>query len=72
MALFSLARRSIPASENVSRGPRLLDDYVLQHHPLLVHLLQHLQSPLADDWRHGVRLSCNRLLFEPFFRFRFE
>ncbi|XP_056272964.1 transmembrane protein 117 isoform X2 [Pseudoliparis swirei] len=45
---------SIPAPENVPRGSWLLDDHVLQRHPLPLHLLTHLQPFPADGWEHGV------------------
>ena len=47
--------RWLSTAENVPRGPRLLDDNVLQHHPLPLHLLQHLQPVPADGRGHGVR-----------------
>lgn len=46
--------RSIPAPESVPRGSWLLDDHVLQRHPLPLHLLTHLQHFPADGWKHGV------------------
>lgn len=49
--------RSIPAPENVPGGSWLLDDHVLQHHPLPLHLLTHLQSFPADGWEHEVSHS---------------
>lgn len=51
--------RSIPAPENVPRGSWLLDDHVLQHHPLPVHLLTHLQPFPADGWEHEVSPSIS-------------
>jgi len=51
--------RSIPAAENVPRGSWLLDDHVLQHHPLPLHLLTHLQPVPADGWEHEVRHSIS-------------
>ncbi|KAM3608938.1 uncharacterized protein V6R79_007198 [Siganus canaliculatus] len=45
---------SIPTPENVPRGSWLLDDHVLQHHPLPLHLLTHLQPFPADGWEHEV------------------
>lgn len=57
--------RSIPAPENVPRGSWLLDDHVLQHHPLPLHLLTHLQPFPADGWEHEVShsISLSRFLF---------
>lgn len=46
--------RSIPSAENVPWGPWLLDDHVLQHHPLPLYLLAHLQPLPADGRQHEV------------------
>lgn len=51
--------RSIPAPENVPRGSWLLDDHVLQRHPLPLHLLTHLQPFPADGWEHEVSHSIS-------------
>lgn len=51
--------RSIPSPENVPRGSWLLDDHVLQHHPLPLHLLTHLQPLPADGWEHEVSHSTS-------------
>lgn len=50
--------RSIPSVENVPRGSRLLDDHVLQHHPLPLHLLAHLQPLSAYGRQHEVSTSA--------------
>lgn len=54
-SLFFL--RSIPSAKNVPRGSRFLDDYVLQHYPLPLHFLAHLQPFLAYGWQHEVSTS---------------
>lgn len=60
---FCTPFRSIPTPENVPRGSWLLDDHVLQHYPIPLHLLTHLQPFPADGWEYEVSRSISLAMF---------
>lgn len=48
---------SVAPVENVSRGSRVMDDNVLQHNSLSLHIFAHIQHDSSNGWEHGVGYS---------------
>ncbi|XP_017744455.1 PREDICTED: transmembrane protein 117 isoform X3 [Rhinopithecus bieti] len=48
--------RSVAAIKNVSRGSWVVDDNVLQHNSLSLHIFSHIQHDSSDGWKHGLNI----------------